>query len=153
MSIPCHYLEVLVVLLGVALLLAEAFFPREDKSILGWAACAGLVAIFVHLFFATNGTGPEIERFYSSDTSARFFKGFALVTTFLVTLMSLDYRKVLARFTDHPGSEQGTGEFYALPLFACAGMMWMASAKDLVMAFVALAVSYTHLTLPTIYSV
>ena len=52
--------------------------------------------------------------------------------------MAYDYRKVLNRFTENPGSEHGTGEFYALPVFACAGMMWMASARDLVSIFVAL---------------
>jgi NADH-quinone oxidoreductase subunit N len=52
--------------------------------------------------------------------------------------MAVDYRKILSRFTEHPNSESGTGEFYCLPVFACAGMMWLASAKDLASAFVAL---------------
>ena len=52
--------------------------------------------------------------------------------------MAVDYRTILARFTDQPGSQAGTGEYYALPVFACAGMMWMASARDLAGAFVAL---------------
>jgi len=55
-----------------------------------------------------------------------------------VVLMSVDYRKVLARFTDQPGSENGTGEYYALPVFACAGMMFLASAKDMAGAFISL---------------
>ncbi|MCB1133025.1 MAG: NADH-quinone oxidoreductase subunit N, partial [Verrucomicrobiae bacterium] len=76
--------------------------------------------------------------FYRFDSLARFYKGFALVTTVLVLLLSIDYRSILARFTDHPGSENGTGEFYALPVFACAGMMFLASAKDLAGAFVSL---------------
>jgi NADH-quinone oxidoreductase subunit N len=32
----------------------------------------------------------------------------------------------------------GLGEFYVLPIFACAGLMWMASAVDFVMIFVSL---------------
>jgi NADH-quinone oxidoreductase subunit N len=76
--------------------------------------------------------------FYQFDSLARFYKGFALVTTIFVILLAIDYRKILARYTEHPGSENGTGEFYALPIFACAGMMWLASAKDLAGAFVAL---------------
>lgn len=138
MHLPLHYLEIIVVVLGLAVLLAEAFFPREKKAVLGWVAALGLVATFVLLIFAKDATGSEIDRFYASDSSARFFKGLALVITTLVLLMAVDYRKVLTRFTDNPETEDGTGEFYALPLFACAGMMWMASAKDLVMAFVAL---------------
>ena len=138
MQLPLHYLEIIVVALGLAVLLAEAFFPREKKAYLGWIAALGLTVTFVLLLFAKDASGVELDRFYASDHSARFFKGLALVITTLVVLMSIDYRKVLTRFTDNPESEDGTGEFYALPLFACAGMMWMASAKDLVMAFVAL---------------
>lgn len=138
MSLPLHYLEIIVVILGLAVLLAEAFFPRERKAYLGWLAALGLVITFVLLVFAKPASGIELDRFYSSDDSARFFKGLALIITTLVILMGVDYRKVLTRYTDNPESEDGIGEFFALPLFACAGMMWMASAKDLVMAFVAL---------------
>ncbi len=138
MSLQLPHLEILVVVLGLVILLAEAFFPREKKAYLGWSAAGGLLLTLILLTFAKDAVGPEMERFYSSDSSARFFKGLALVITILTILMGVDYRKILARFTDNPSSEEGTGEFYALPLFACAGMMWMASAKDLVMAFVAL---------------
>lgn len=138
MSLPLHYLEIIVVTLGLVVLLAEAFFPREKKAYLGWISALGLFITLMLLTGAKDAIGPELDRFYSSDSSARFFKGLALVITALVVLMGIDYRKVLSRFTEDPKSEDGTGEFYALPLFACAGMMWMASAKDLVMAFVAL---------------
>lgn len=142
MSLPLHHLEVIVVALGLLVLMAETFFPRQDKSILGWISALGLLVILALLVFvaepAQPGTNAEVDRFYASDSSAYFFKGLALVITALTVIMGVDYRKVLARFTEDPSSEDGTGEFYALPLFACAGMMWMASAKDLVMAFVAL---------------
>jgi NADH-quinone oxidoreductase subunit N len=45
---------------------------------------------------------------------------------------------VLVRFTGVENGDEQTGEFYALPVFACAGMMWMASADNLLSAFVAL---------------
>lgn len=138
MQFPLHYLEIIVVALGLIVLLAEAFFPKEKKSLLGWVSALGLIFTLILLTFAKDATGPELDRFYASDSSARFFKGLALVITTIVVMMGIDYRKVLSRFTENPKSEDGTGEFYALPLFACAGMMWMASAKDLVMAFVAL---------------
>src|SRR5205814_7788953 len=34
--------------------------------------------------------------------------------------------------------QSGLGEFFALPIFTCAGLMWMASAIDFVMIFVSL---------------
>lgn len=143
---PAYYLEALTVTLGLILLMAEAFVSSKSKAWVGILAACGLGVILVLNFTAI---GPDAKpdaawakwplwNFYQFDGLARFYKGFALVTTILVVLLSVDYRKILARFTDHPGSENGTGEFYALPVFACAGMMWLASAKDLAGAFVAL---------------
>jgi NADH-quinone oxidoreductase subunit N len=144
---PAYYLEALTVFLGLVLLMVEAFGPRDSKKLVGFSAAAGLAFILILSFYAA---GPEaadpgdkwdsyaLWNFYAFDSLARFYKGFALVCTILVVLMSLDYRSILSRFTDDQESENGTGEYFALPVFACAGMMWMASAKDLAGAFVAL---------------
>ncbi len=143
---PAYYLEALTITLGLILLMAETFVPTKSKAWVGIAAALGLGVILV---LTTLAIGPDAKpdaawakwplwNFYQFDSLARFYKIFALVTTIFVVLLSVDYRKILARFTDHPGSENGTGEFYALPIFACAGMMFLASAKDLAGAFVAL---------------
>ena len=143
---PAYYLEALTVTLGIVLLMAEAFCSGKNKAWVGISAAAGLTAILIVTFFAV---GPDVRpaagwanwplwNFYNFDGLARFYKIFALVTTILVLLLAVDYRKILARFTEGPESENGTGEFYALPVFACAGMMWLASAKDIAGAFVAL---------------
>lgn len=143
---PAYYLEALTVTLGLVLLLAEAFVPSQRKAWVGMLAALGLACV-LGLVFVAMGPADKPDagwaawplwNFYAFDGTARFYKAFALLTTILVVLMGVDYRKVLARFTDHPGSEVGTGEFHALPVFACAGMMWLASAKDLAGAFVAL---------------
>lgn len=139
MTLPLHYLEIIVVALGIVILMLEAFLPKQNKSYLGYIAAAGLLVVFVLLFFTGGSyTDGELARFYATDGYARFFKGLSLLVTMLIILMAVDYRQILSRFTDNPKDEDGTGEFYALPLFACAGMMWMASAKDLVSAFVSL---------------
>ncbi|MCX6867325.1 MAG: NADH-quinone oxidoreductase subunit N [Verrucomicrobia bacterium] len=143
---PAYYLEALTITLGLILLLAEAFVPAKSKAWVGVAAALGLAVI---LGLTGIAIGPAAKpaaawaqwplwNFYQFDALARFYKIFALVCTLLVVLMSVDYRKILARFTDHTESEDGTGEYYALPVFACAGMMFLASAKDLAGAFVAL---------------
>ena len=143
---PAYYLEALTVTLGLILLLAEAFVPANSKAWVGIAAALGLAVI---LGLAGSAIGPEAKpaaawaqwplwNFYQLDALAVFYKVFALACTMLVVLMSVDYRIILARFTGHAGSEDGTGEYYALPVFACAGMMFLASAKDLAGAFVAL---------------
>jgi len=52
--------------------------------------------------------------------------------------MMVDYAPVV-RDSIHAASPQsGLGEFFALPIFTCAGLMWMASAIDFVMIFVSL---------------
>ena len=143
---PSYYLEALTITLGLALLMAEAFVPSKSKAWVGILAALGLAAI---LGLTTLAIGPEAKpdaawakwplwNFYQFDSLAIFYKRFALVCTLLVVLLSIDYRSILARFTDHPGSENGTGEYYALSVFACVGMMMLASAKDLAGAFVSL---------------
>jgi NADH-quinone oxidoreductase subunit N len=143
---PAYYLEALTVTLGIILLMAETFCSCKGKAWVGISAVVGLAVILLLTFTAI---GPEARpdaawakwplwNFYQFDGLAKFYKIFALVTTIFVLLLAVDYRKILARFTEGPESENGTGEFYCLPIFACAGMMWLASAKDLAGAFVAL---------------
>jgi len=143
---PAFYLEALTVLLGLGLLMFDAFGPATNKKLVGVAAVIGLSAILVASFFAAGpASAPDIYwakwsmwQFYELDGTALFFKAFALVCTILVILMAIDYRPMLVKFTSEAGREAGTGEYYALPVLACAGMMWMASARDLVSIFVAL---------------
>lgn len=138
---PSYLLEIIVLSLGLILLVCEAFTSPKNKGWIVSTAIFGLVLTLILLFFAKAGFGDEnreLTRFYSFDSMARFFKGFTIIATILTLLLAIDYRKVLSKFTANPGSEDGTGEYYCLLLFACAGMMWMASAKDLVFLFVAL---------------
>jgi len=137
---PAHFLEIIVVLIGLTLLMAEAFSPKGNKSPMAWIAIIGLIITTILLFTAAKapeGDG-ELVRIYNFDASARFYKFIALITTILVLIMSLDYKSVLSRFSSTDGKHENTGEYYFLPVIICAGMMWMASAKDLVFIFVSL---------------
>ncbi|MFU8892160.1 MAG: NADH-quinone oxidoreductase subunit N [Luteolibacter sp.] len=138
---PAFILEAIVVAIGLILLVAEAFIPSKNKSWVGLSAAAGLTFVLI-LTFLAGGAGEKtadwpLWNFYQFDDLARFFKIFALVTTILVLLMAVDYRSLLARFTEDRESEESTGEYYPLLVFACAGMMWLASANNLAGAFVA----------------
>ncbi len=135
-----HIIEFITVGFGLLLLMFEAF-TTGNKSRIGLIAAAGLTVILSMLFCPVpeGYTVPTwMSRFYGYDSIARFYKIIALVSTILVLLMAVDFRKILSRFTSGDDSESGTGEFYCLPVFACAGLMWMASATDLVSIFVAL---------------
>jgi NADH-quinone oxidoreductase subunit N len=135
------YLEVLVVLLGIVLLIAEAFDGASAKRGIVYAGIAGLIGILGATFFidpaAMNASAPY-ARFYSADALAIFIKQFALLSTIVVLVMSLEYAPTVEANMPSERRGAGLGEFYVLPIFACAGLMWMASAVDFVMIFVSL---------------
>jgi len=133
-------LEIAVVVLGLLILLVEAFATKIDKRSLAITGIVGLAAVLVATFFLTpspvEATG--FWSFYAADSLAIFFKRFALVTTILVLIMMIDYAPVVRQSIQGATHQSGLGEFFALPLFTCAGLMWMASAVDFVMIFVSL---------------
>ena len=139
-------LEAAVLVLGLALMVFEMFVESVDRRTLAWAGIVGLGTVFLLSFWA--GFDPASLRpgaalapyrsFYSADALAMFFKRFALVTTIIVLVMSVEYLPVVRKFTPGATPQGGLGEFLALPILTCAGLMWMASAIDLVMIFVSL---------------
>ncbi|MEO5721986.1 MAG: NADH-quinone oxidoreductase subunit N [Chthoniobacterales bacterium] len=134
-------LEIAVVVLGLLLLLVEAFAEKIEKRTLALAGVVGLAVILGATFFlqaAPAATANGFWSFYSADSLAIFFKRFALVTTILVLLLMIDYAPVVRQSIHGATHQSGLGEFFALPLFTCAGLMWMASAVDFVMIFVSL---------------
>jgi NADH-quinone oxidoreductase subunit N len=142
MTIAAPSLEIAVLVLGALVLLFETFADQIDKRTFAYTAMLGLATVFAATFFLPVGSNDIADAgfwsFYTADPLAIFFKRFALVTTILVLAMMVDYAP-LVRESIHGASPQaGLGEFFALPVFTCAGLMWMASAIDFVMIFVSL---------------
>ncbi len=135
-------LEIIVLLLGLLVLMVEAFTAPEMRRKLLWGSIAVLVLVFAATFYlapaAPGAMKSPFWQFYTADTLAIFFKRFALLTTILVLVMMSDYAKVAARFFPTFKGQPSTGEFFALPIFTCAGLMYMASAIDFIMIFVSL---------------
>jgi NADH-quinone oxidoreductase subunit N len=139
--ISAPYLEVAVLVLGTVMLLIESFSAALDRRFLGYTALVGLALIFVATFFVAPS--PSISttplwNFYSADALALFFKRIALVTTAGVIVMMLDFAPLVSIGIGGVTPQSGLGEFFVLPLFTCAGLMWMASAIDFVLIFVSL---------------
>lgn len=137
--IPPLALEVTVVCLGVFLLMLDAFSSGARKSYLAIIGAAVLMVLFVCSFFL--GQPPEAlvsSGFYVLDGPGLFFKQFMLLATALVLLMTIDFAPVFSRYipAERPGA--GVGELMVLPLFTCAGLMWMSTAADFIMIFVSL---------------
>lgn len=125
-------LEAAVILLGLGLLLADLWVPADQKRNLGYAAAAAVGLIVLgSLLIHAPAQGPEFAfgTMYVLDGLALFFKRFFLLAAVAVLLMSVEFADRI---------QSGIGEFYALLLFALSGMMFAASANDLILAFVAL---------------
>src|SRR6476620_10536191 len=132
-------LEVTVLLLGFFLLFAEAFTKGESRSWMARFAIYILAVVFAWSFFTRGDAGVVLDKaFYSADATALFFKRIALLTTMAVLVMALEYRGVVAKYLPPGKPGSGLGEFYSLPIFTCAGLMFMASAVDFLLIFVSL---------------
>jgi NADH-quinone oxidoreductase subunit N len=138
--IPALSLEIAVLLLGIFMLLTESFSKSDDKRGLAMTAIVILTTLIGFSFFAkVNGEGYDAAKsFYSADAIAFFFKRIALLTTVVVLIMALEFKNVLAKFIPGLTPGAGLGEFYSLPVFTCAGLMFMASAVDFLLIFVSL---------------
>jgi NADH-quinone oxidoreductase subunit N len=141
-SITAPLLEIAVLVLGMLILMIEAFAKKIDKRVLAFAAITGLAIVLLASFFVARSPSPPhatgLWNFYTADRLAIFFKQFALLTTILVLIMTIDYAPVVR--SSFPGTtpQAGLGEFVALPLFTCAGLMYLVSAIDFVFIFVSL---------------
>jgi NADH-quinone oxidoreductase subunit N len=140
--ITAPLLEIAILTLGMVILMVEAFARKIDKRVLVFAAITGLGIIFVASFFVDPSQSPPhvagFWSFYTADRLSIFFKQFALVTTIFVLLMAIDYAPVLRSSFAGDTTHAGLGEFVALPLFTCAGLMYLVSAIDFVFIFVSL---------------
>ena len=135
-------LEVAVLVLGMAILLVEAFATKIDKRVLAFVAIAGLALVLVASFFVAPGASPSqatgFWSFYTADRLSMFFKQFSLLTTIFVLILMIDYAPVVRSSFPSGTPQAGLGEFFALPVFTCVGLMYLVSAIDFVFIFVSL---------------
>jgi len=121
--------EVILSVVGMALLLVNVFVPSKSKGYLAWLSLAGLVAAG---YTAVAGWGQTIESFSGSvvlDNFAIFFKVIFVVAAGLSVLISDQYM-------EREGCNHG--ELYPLVLFTTVGMMLMASGTDMMTIFLGL---------------
>jgi NADH-quinone oxidoreductase subunit N len=136
MTMPPVLLELFVLALGILILVLESFAEKQDRKIFAFIGIVGLAIVFVIL--QASGPGPSGMASYVVDSAAIFFKKISVVTTIVVLIMSIDYADTIKRFLPGGSAQSGLGEFFALPILTCAGMMWMSSAIDFILIFVSL---------------
>jgi NADH-quinone oxidoreductase subunit N len=118
--------EIIITTVASILLLVELFAQR--KAILGYLTIAAAVATLCALF-GMNTLGVTFSGMFINDNYSLYFKVIFLINVILTVLISLKYiQKEDAEY----------GEYYSLLLFATAGMMLMASAKDMLILYLGL---------------
>ena len=123
-------LPALIVLGAGALVLLLDLLPRLlGKEVLATVALAGVVGALLASLARWGKPGRAFHDMVVLDDFALFISVVICYAAALVILLSIDYLR---------RSDAGSGEYYALVLFATAGMMLLAAAGDLVVLFLSL---------------
>jgi NADH-quinone oxidoreductase subunit N len=117
---------------GILLMLVEPFLGRARRGILLFLATAGAALALAATLLPATHPGTAFSGLLRIDGFSVFIHVVVGVVALLVVLGSADYLE--REHIQH-------GEYYALVLFATAGMGVMASAGELMTAFVGLEVS------------
>ena len=115
-------------------LIVDFSFPRLPKEQLAYLSMVGLAATLGSLIWldVAGVTGSLFAHMFVVDRMALFFKMFIVGSTILVILASMDYVHRFKFFR---------GEYYFLVVMSALGMMFMASANDLLSLFITLEFS------------
>jgi NADH-quinone oxidoreductase subunit N len=123
-------LPALIVLAAGGLVLALDLGPRGiPRELLAVAALAGMIGALLATLARWGTGGRAFRDMIVLDDYALFFNVIICYSGALIVLLSMDYLR-------RRGSD--SAEYYALVLFATAGMMLLAAAGDLVVIFLAL---------------
>ena len=117
---------------GMAVMLGEAFVPRAQRGRLATLALLGGGAALAAVGLAARHPGTAFSGLVVIDDFSLFLHFVVIGVALLAILGSVDYLK---RENIHHG------EYHALILLGSAGMILMASAGELMVAFIGLEIS------------
>ena len=118
---------------GIMIMVADPVLPlKGNKKILGFIALAGVIAGLMATLIQAESYGDAFFNMVRVDAFSIYFHVVVLLVALVVVLSSFDYLEV---------QRINAGEYYALMLFATVGMMFMSSAIELVLIFIALEIS------------
>lgn len=124
--------ELVLCAFGMIVMIADPLLGPAKQRILGWVAFIGTICALFAVRVTAHDLGPAYSHLISADQFDVFVHLIIIVATALAVLGSLDYLQ-------EEGLERG--EYFALVLFAAAGMGILAGANELVTAFVGLEMS------------
>lgn len=117
---------------GIIIMLLDPFVGPPRKRWLGWLGFAGALFALLGVHRAYASQGFAYDNLISTDVFSVFVHAIVIIAAALAILGSIDY-------LEREGIQRG--EYYALVLFAAAGMGILAGANELVTAFVGLEMS------------
>jgi NADH-quinone oxidoreductase subunit N len=126
--------EIILTLWLCGVLIVDFAMPKLPKEQLAYLSVCGLAIVLANLvWFDVKGvSGTLFTNMFVLDRMALFFKILVVGATMLVILASKDYVQRFRFFK---------GEYYFLVLMSALGMMFMASANDLLSMFITLEFS------------
>jgi NADH-quinone oxidoreductase subunit N len=113
---------------GIAVMVLGSFLPRQS---LGWLAFAGTVAAGVSIVPMHTHLGQWYSNLWIVDDYSTFFHVLFIFIAAVTILVSIDYLR---------RENMNHAEYYALLLFATAGMLVMAGSNELMMIFIGLEI-------------
>lgn len=145
MNIDFSLLTPEFLLVGIAFLLLaiDLFLPMDKKDYLPYIGAIGLIAVLGTTLSSTGNQGALYNGIYIVDKYAIFFKVFFPVVGIIMLLVSRDFVK---KNLQHPG------EYYGLVLISVLAMMMMASANELLTAYISLELLSFCLYVMTAYA-
>jgi len=126
--------ELVICIVGVVVMLVDAFAKRPQRWVTGGISLAGLAAAAgssAWLWLSWRGAGEAFNGMIVLDELRLGFTFVFLVVSALTILVSMVWVE---------NERLPAGEFHSLLMFATAGMMFMASAGDLVIVFLGLEI-------------
>ncbi len=126
--------EIILTLWLCGVLIVDFAMPKLPKAQLAYLSVCGLAIVLANLlWYDVEGvSGTLFTNMFVLDRMAIFFKILVVGATMLVILASKDYVERFRFFR---------GEYYFLVLMSALGMMFMASANDLLSMFITLEFS------------
>jgi len=124
--------EVVLIALGLALLLLDAVVPESRRNLLGYfsAAVVGVLCLYAVAGQANSGeVAHAFGGMFVLDRLSIFFKAVFLCSGVFVLLMAAGQPERLGA---------GITEYFALTLFALAGMLFAASSNNFAVLYVSL---------------
>lgn len=136
--------EIGLVLLAVGCVILDIILKSNEKrgKILANTAMLGILLLLGNLGLQWGRFGTALKGSFVQDGISFFFKVLFLIAAFFTLFMAREYKNHLKR---------GYGEFMLLILFSLIGMVFLTSANDFLLFFIALETLTVSLYIMTAY--